>query len=118
MWSALEANVGIIVTCLPYLHPYIRRYKKSTKSHLRCYNTFSNKTTTNPWPAEHQFEEINGGIAGESTGVDRVRKSPNVGETMLSPNLAKVEPWNGDNRSEVELVELDRILSVQNGDIG
>jgi hypothetical protein len=106
------------VTCLPYLHPYIRRNKKSIKFPSYSHNTSFNKTTANPWRDEHQFEEINVGIAGKTIGVDRIRNSSEAGETTLSPDLARVESWNDDNRSDVELAEPNRTWSVQNKDIG
>jgi hypothetical protein len=101
--------MGLIVTCLPYLHPYVQRNNKPINSYSNSHNTSSNKTTANPLQDDDLFEEKNEGGPSESIGVDRTRESSEVGEITLSPDLPRLEPWNDDGRSDVELVEFDRI---------
>lgn len=100
--------MGLIVTCLPYLHPYVQRNKKPINSYSKSHNTSSNKTTANPLQDDDLFEGKNEDSPSERIGVDRIRESSEVGEITLSPDLPRLESWNDDSRSDVELVEFDR----------
>jgi hypothetical protein len=128
LWSALDIMVGLIVTCLPSLRPYLRRdFKASSGSNSLRIRSTTGGTSQNikvmtsnipgRWVDHGQFEEI---VGNEGEGVGKAGGSH--GRIVMIGNDVHVDGGRGDveknrsrdswqddkrsNNSDIELIQV------------
>ncbi|KAM5347717.1 hypothetical protein ACJ41O_007541 [Fusarium nematophilum] len=100
LWSALDAYMGLIVTCLPSLRPFLRYdFRASGKDAKDSRSDGSRRR------AQNGFEETDDLTFTTTLGGLTTHASEHSGE------LERGERWNPENksnRSDVELVDIDQ----------
>ncbi|KAH3947658.1 hypothetical protein HBI56_237750 [Parastagonospora nodorum] len=127
LWSCLDIMVGLIVTCLPSLRPYLRKgFKNSSAGTDGPSNAYGNSqsivvnrkvitsSTSGRWNDHNQFEEIVGGEGSSDTHSEegqhgRIITIGNDVHVGGGRNASARDSWQDDkrsNKSDVELIQI------------
>ncbi|RYP66191.1 hypothetical protein DL771_007924 [Monosporascus sp. 5C6A] len=114
-WSALDANIGLVVACLPSLRPYFRANVKASYD-----RPFRTAPPTVHGPDQSGFKEI-GDVPFHTNSKDAIAVTGSADavaalqwqlrrEPAGTPGFGADDTWNEDrqsNRSDVELVKIN-----------
>ncbi|RYO84349.1 hypothetical protein DL766_002692 [Monosporascus sp. MC13-8B] len=117
-WNALDANIGLVVACLPSLRPYFRRNFKASYGY-KYDKPCSTGSPTVRRPDQSEFKGI-GHVPSHPNSEDAVAVTGGANavaalhwqsrhETAGTPAFGTDDTWNEDRKSNTSDVELVKI---------
>ena len=102
-WSALDANIGLLIACLPSLRPYLRHNLKSSTNDYGFYDSSRpSKPTPARRPEQNGFKEISD-PRYELETIRRASYGPGTNEFEAGTR------WSDDKKSSRSDIELVRV---------